>query len=190
MGDSEDLQPDHCPGPRPGAHAPPRALRPRWCGLGGARRPIRCSRARWQGTGTAPQPSAFVAGGNETHTNTPTSIVISPTAGGLMADGAVIQQPLAPVIPVMIFSPTGPYGTAAGAPAPITVANVAAAIAAFNGKISAAIQAKLMPTSAQIATYFPAGATPTTTETTLATNLACRSPAWSRNRAARLTPPG
>lgn len=129
-------------------------------------------RALWQGTGSAPQPSAFVAGSNETHFNTPTSIVISPTAGGLMADGAVIQKPLAPVIPVMIFSPAGQYGTAAGAPTPVMVANVTAAVAAFNGKISATQQATLTPTSVQIASYFPAGATPPTAETALATNLA------------------
>jgi hypothetical protein len=130
------------------------------------------NQALWQGTGSAPQPSAFVAGSNETHTNMPQSIVVSPTAGGLMADGAVIQKPLAPVIPVMIFSPAGPYGTATGAPTPVMVSNVTAAVAAFNGKISAIQQAKLTPTSAQIASYFPAGATPSAVETTLATNLA------------------
>jgi hypothetical protein len=130
------------------------------------------NQALWQGTGSAPQPSVFVAGSNETHTNMPQSIVVSPTAGGLMADGAVIQKPLAPVIPVMIFSPAGPYGTATGAPTPVMVSDVTAAVAAFNGLISAAKQAKLTPTSAQIASYFPAGVTPSAVETTLATNLA------------------
>jgi hypothetical protein len=126
----------------------------------------------WEGTGGAPQPTAFVAGTNETHINAPQSIVVSASAGGLIADGAVVQKSLAPVIPVLIFSPAGPYGTASGAPTPVSVANVTAAVAAFNGLIPASEQAKLTPTAAQIASYFPAGVTPSSVETTLATNLA------------------
>ncbi|HET9626624.1 MAG TPA: hypothetical protein VFP84_34915 [Kofleriaceae bacterium] len=126
----------------------------------------------WQGSGRAPQPTAFVVGDNETHRDAPTSVVISPRAGGLIADGAVIQRALAPVIPVVIFLPAGPYGTAADAPAPVMVNTVAAAVAAFAGKIPTAQQAALVPSAAQLARYVPAGVTPSGVEKTLATQLA------------------
>jgi hypothetical protein len=126
-------------------------------------------KALWTGTGTSPQPSAFIAGHNETHTFQPQSVVISATAGGLMADGAVIQAPLAPVIPVIIIqgADAGPYGTAAGAPTPVTVNNGTSVAAEFPSQFNV-----LLPSQAQIASYFPAGANPTQAETALATDLA------------------
>ncbi len=127
------------------------------------------ARAVWEGLGAAPQPSVFVAGANETHTSAPTSIA-SYQGVGLAAAGAALQTSLQPVIPAMVFSPAGPYGTATGAPAATPVASVEAAIAALHGKIPVAQEQQLWPSAAQLARYVPAGAT--TAELTLASRLA------------------
>ncbi|HMG55371.1 MAG TPA: hypothetical protein VK601_17860, partial [Kofleriaceae bacterium] len=128
------------------------------------------TRAVWQARGSNPQPSVFVAGSNETHTNTPSSIVNSATAGNLAGQGAAIQTTLPSTIPVMTFGTVGPYTAVPGAPLAINVSSLDTAIAAFNGRISAAQQQVLRPTAAQLSHYVPAGAT--TAETDFGTDLA------------------
>ena len=127
------------------------------------------TRAVWEGTGTAPQPSVFLAGLNETHTATPTSILTNQGVG-LAAAGAALQTSLAPVIPALVFTPAGPYGTAAGAPAAVTVTSVDGAIAALQGKITPAQEQMLRPSAAQLARYTPLNAS--AAELTLASRLA------------------
>jgi hypothetical protein len=127
------------------------------------------ARSLWEGLGKAPQPSVFVAGTNETHTAQPTSILINGTYG-LAAAGAVIQTDLAPKIAVLSFSPGGPYGTAPGAPTPVTVTTIDSAVAAFRGKISPELEQQLVPSAAQLARYLPPGAA--TVEVALGSKLA------------------
>jgi hypothetical protein len=128
------------------------------------------TRVVWQGRGSHPQPSVFVAGFNETHTNTPSSIVNSATAGNLAGQGAAIQTTLPSTIPVMTFGTVGPYAAVPGAPLAINVVSLDTAIAAFAGRISPAQQDALRPTAVQLVPYVPAGAT--TAETNFGTTLA------------------
>jgi len=122
------------------------------------------TRAVWEGRGTSPQPSVFVAGVNETHTNTPSGILGSTTAGNLAGQGAAIQTTLPSTIPVMTFGTVGPYTAVPGAPLAINVSSLDTAIAAFNGRISAAQQQTLRPSAAQLTRYVPAGANAAETE--------------------------
>ena len=128
------------------------------------------TRAVWEGRGNNPQPSVFVAGTNETHTDTPSSILDSTTAGNLAGQGAAIQTMLPSTIPVMTFGTAGPYMAVPGAPLAISVSSLDTAIAAFNGRISTAQQQQLRPTAAQLARYVPAGAN--VAETDFGTDLA------------------
>ena len=128
------------------------------------------TRAVWEARGSNPQPSVFVAGSNETHTNTPSSIVNSPTAGNLAGQGAAIQTTLPSSIPVMTFGTVGPYTAVPGAPLAINVSSLDTAIAAFNGRISAAQQQVLRPSATQLAQYVAAGAN--VAETEFGTDLA------------------
>ncbi|HEY0193085.1 MAG TPA: hypothetical protein VGC42_18335, partial [Kofleriaceae bacterium] len=122
------------------------------------------TRATWTGKGTSPQPTAFIAGANETHTSTPQSFFNSPTAGNLAGQAAAIQSTLPSVIPVMAINGAGPYTAAPGAPLAINVANVDGAVAAFAGKLTTAQQQALRPTADQITRYIPAGATSAETD--------------------------
>lgn len=121
--------------------------------------------ALWEGIGKDPQPSVFLAGVNETHTNTPSSIMINGNVG-LAAAGAAIQASLQPMIGAIQVSPSGPYGTATGAPALVSVPNADGAVAVFPP----AIQQQLRPSAAQLASYIPPGAVQA--ETNLGTALA------------------
>jgi hypothetical protein len=111
--------------------------------------------ALWDGLGNDPQPSAFVAGQNETLTDYPSSIVIN-GGTGLIAAAAVLQAPLAPKVPVLQFSSVGIYGSAPGAPPVVSASNVDAAIAALQ--VAPEIEAQLRPSAAQLASYIPPGA--------------------------------
>lgn len=121
-------------------------------------------RAIWNGLGQDPEPTVFVAGSNETHTNAPQSIVRNGGAAGneLVASGVTIQASLAPAIPVLAFGNAQPYGPAPGAPSAVQVMNVDGAIAALRatGKTTPAIEAQLPPSSAQLASYGVTAASP------------------------------
>jgi hypothetical protein len=127
--------------------------------------------AIWEGLGQDPHPSVFVAGNNETHTNSPVSIVES-SPSALVAAGATIQVSLAPTIRVLGFVRADSYGTAPGAPMPVVVMDVDGAIAALSamGGIPPAVEQQLRPSAAQLANYIPPGAVPA--EVALGTQLA------------------
>ncbi len=114
----------------------------------------------WEGKGTNPQPSIFLAGGNETHTPSPSSVVTSGGIGLLAAAAAIQVSTLAPPVPVLAFERNTPYGTAPGAPAVMLAADVEPAISALEaqGVINAAAEPALRPSSAQLARYFSADA--------------------------------
>lgn len=145
------------------------------------------TRAVWEGTGTAPQPSVFLGGVNETHTLTPTSILTNQGVG-LAAAGAALQTSLAPVVPALVFTPAGPYGTAAGAPAAISVTNIDGAIAALHGKITLAQEQMLRPSAAQLARYTPLNAA--AAELTLASRLAFTANAFGLGLVGTVVVPG
>lgn len=114
----------------------------------------------WEGKGTNPQPSVFVAGQNETHTQTPSSVVTSGGNGLLAAAAAIQVSALAPPVPVLAFERSAPYGTAPGAPTALVVADVEAAISSLEaqGVINALAASMLRPSSTQLARYAPANA--------------------------------
>lgn len=112
------------------------------------------TRALWEGRGTAPQPSVFVAGRNETHTATPGSIAVQ-QGTSLAAAGAALQASLQPVLPVLVFSPAGPYVSSVATPAAVTVANVDAAVAALTALVTPAQAQLLRPSASQLARYVP-----------------------------------
>lgn len=127
------------------------------------------TRSVWQGRGTNPQPSVFVAGANETHTTTPLSIFKDPTAGGLMAQTSLIQTMLPSIVPTLIINHWGMYTALPGGPVESNAMSYLT-LGAFTGKISAATQALLPPTAAQLARYAPAGSS--SAELEVAGNLA------------------
>jgi hypothetical protein len=100
--------------------------------------------------GTHPDPSAFVAGVNETHTAMPTSTTVN-HGSELVAAGASLQTSLAPTMPVLLIGSVGPYGPANGAPPVTSAMTVDEAIASFD----AATQQQLRPTATQLARYVP-----------------------------------
>jgi len=127
------------------------------------------SRALWEGLGADPQPTAFVAGNNETHTQQPQSIALNGGIG-LAAAGTVLQAQLQPKLAALAISPAGPYGTATGAPALVSVNNVDGAVAVFHNMVTPDVEQQLRPSAAQLASYLPPGGA--TVETTLANELA------------------
>jgi hypothetical protein len=116
----------------------------------------------WEGKGTHPQPSIFLAGTNETHTQSPISTITSGGTGLLAAAAAIQVSALAPPVPVLAFDRSTPYGNAMGAPAVMQVSDVDPAISALQaqGVINAAAVPALRPASAQLARYFSMGAPP------------------------------
>jgi hypothetical protein len=127
------------------------------------------ARTLLDGTGTHPQPSVFVAGQNETHTNSPSTTQL----GGIeiVAAGAALQGGLeAPVPAVKIGSV--PYGPAADAPVPAVGVDVEAAISAIEAitPLSAEVEASLRPTNAVLASWGVDGGTQASFAT-LARNL-------------------
>lgn len=127
------------------------------------------ARALWQGHGQAPQPTVLVAGNNETHTATPSSIAISGGIG-LAAASAALQTSLRPTFGALAISSAGPYGQAAGAPALVAAPNVNGAVNVFQGSVSQAVLDQLQPSASQVARYVPPGAG--MIETTFGTQLA------------------
>src|SRR5262249_38687294 len=106
-------------------------------------------RALWEGSGGNPQPSVFVAGNNETHTAMPASIALSGGAGfGLDASAAALQAALQPTYRTLIFGGAGPFGSANGAPSPVSVNDVDGAVAVFQGAVSPDVAQQLKPASA------------------------------------------
>jgi hypothetical protein len=104
--------------------------------------------------GTHPEPSAFVAGVNETHTLTPMTTTVSHNVE-IVAAGATLQTSLAPRVAVVVIGAVGPYGPANGAPSPTSVMTVDDALALFD----ASTQMQLKPTPAQLSRYVPMMAT-------------------------------
>ncbi len=121
------------------------------------------------GTGTHPEPSVFVAGVNETHTNSPQTTVQSGVE--IVAAGAALQGDLqAPVPVVRIGSVT--YGPAPDAPMPAAVTDIDGAVSAIDAvtPLSSEVEASLRPTNATLATWGVDGSTASSVAT-LARNL-------------------
>jgi hypothetical protein len=119
----------------------------------------------WKGVGAHPEPSAFVAGLNETHTLMPSSTTVN-HGSEIVAAGATLQASLVPRFAVVVIGGVGPYGPATGAPPATAAMDIDAAIALFD----MATQAQLRPTPQQLARYVPMTAQPI--EITFATELA------------------
>lgn len=81
------------------------------------------------------QMSAFMAGSNETHTQSPASAATIATGTGMIASIAAIQQANPTLLPVIGINPLT-YGVAAGAPQVATVANAAGLVDLFNSAAS------------------------------------------------------
>lgn len=115
----------------------------------------------WQGSGLHPQPTAFVAGINQTHSLTPITTRVGTTE--VIAAGARAQKSLAPALPVLALYASQvplPYGPAAGAPAATPAPDVPSAIAALKATatVSATLEAELVPDATKLATWYPADA--------------------------------
>jgi hypothetical protein len=89
----------------------------------------------FQTLGPKKQISAFMAGNNETHTNTPTSAATIATGTGMIASIAAIQQATPTLLPVIGVNPLV-FGTAPGAPGIATVANAAGLVGLFDSTAS------------------------------------------------------
>jgi hypothetical protein len=117
-------------------------------------------------------PTVFVAGTNETHSQTPSSIVRSPAGFELVAAGAVIQAALQPPLPVLAIARQPTYGPAGGAPPLQFVTSIDDAIEKLQSiGVGDDVLAQLRPTQAQLASYLGPGAPPQVV-VDLATHLA------------------
>jgi hypothetical protein len=83
----------------------------------------------------AKQMTAFIAGTNDTHTNTPTSAVTIATGVGMISAIAAIQQADPTLLPVIGINPIV-FGAAPGAPAVATVPNAAGLVGLFDSVAS------------------------------------------------------
>lgn len=109
----------------------------------------------WSGVGATPQPTAFVAGANETHTSAPTSVVAM-LGNDLPAYAATLQDGLAPPVPALSFAGGGPFGTGE---TPVTAATANGAPAALEAAgVPSSVAEALAPNSAQLARYNTANA--------------------------------
>jgi hypothetical protein len=127
------------------------------------------ARLLFDGTGAHPQPSVFVAGQNETHTNSPQTTRLGSVE--IVAAGAALQDGLAAPVPVVMIGSL-PYGPATDAPLPAVGADLEGAISAIDAvtPLSAEVEASLRPTNAVLATWGVDGSTPAAFAT-LARNL-------------------
>ncbi len=101
---------------------------------------------------TKPEMSAFVAGTNQAHTQTPTA---ESGMNTLLASVAAIQSATPTLLPLIAVSPFPTSYVAPGAPAPTTVPNAAGLIGLFNSAASLALLSK--PADAALhETYFKA----------------------------------
>lgn len=107
------------------------------------------SRAIWLEVGTHPQPSVFVAGTTEVHTNNPTSVTAS---GGISIDAmaAGLQRSLDPMIPAVVIGSLV-FGSAPDAPTPAVVSDALGAPNLFPASYVDA----LTPTPVQLSRYLP-----------------------------------
>jgi hypothetical protein len=93
---------------------------------------------KWSPFQTLPktkQMTGFVAGSNETHTNTPQSASTIATGVGMISAIAAIQQAEPTLLPVIGINPVV-FGTAPGAPAVATVTNAAGLVGLFDSVAS------------------------------------------------------
>jgi hypothetical protein len=113
----------------------------------------------FDGTGTNPQPSIFVAGNNETHTNQPQTSRLG--AVEIVAAGAALQDGLEAPVPVVVIGSL-PYGPADGAPLPAVADDLEGAISAIDEitPLSAEVEASLRPTNAVLAGWGVDDSTP------------------------------
>jgi hypothetical protein len=106
------------------------------------------------GAGSSPQPTAFIAGMNETHTREPESMVTTSNGINIIAAAAAAQDPLGATVPVFVFGATGPYGPASNAPAATSVTTIQDAITALeDAGAPASVAEGLAPSDAQLARY-------------------------------------
>jgi len=120
-----------------------------------------------EGVGAHPDPTAFVAGHNETHTQQPMSTDVLSAGTEIVAAAVIAQQSLAPKVPIIQWAPAGPYGPASGAPAtPLAVSSLDGAITALQAAagLTAAEAASLRIDDATLTTW---GVTAATTPSTL-----------------------
>ena len=130
------------------------------------------TRVLWEGIGARGQPTAFVAGMNQTHTSTPNTTTLAVGGPEVIAAGCVVQAGLASPRPVLSFKEGLVFGPAPGAPAVAYVANAAAAAADVRATagLSAAVEHDLQPSPATLASWGIDGTSPAGLAT-LAANL-------------------
>lgn len=102
-----------------------------------------------QGVGTKPSVTAFVVGTNETHTPNPTSAITLASGASVIPTGAVAQKVLTPTFAVLAFAGAA-YGTATGAPNPLSVADLDGAIGVMKGQVTPAEEQGLRAPSATL----------------------------------------
>ena len=145
------------------------------------------TRPLWQGISTRPDPTAFVFGRNETHTQVPSTF----QSGGfdILALGALLQAPLGAPLPALGFSPAR-YGTAPGAPTLTSVALVEDAITAIKAvrPLTPAEEAELRPSAAIVTSWI--GAATTTGRTRMAEQLLFAANAFRLGLVATILMPG
>lgn len=111
-------------------------------------------RTLWDGIGTHGAPTVFVAGTNQTHTNSPQTTRL---AGGteVVAAGAALQSGLAAPLPVLSVGNLSSYGSAPGAPKVAMLANIEGAVEAVRSvtPLSFAVEQDLRPAPAKLATW-------------------------------------
>lgn len=95
----------------------------------------------WQKLDKGKRISAFMAGTNQTHTNTPSSAATLGGGQGLLAGVAAIQRATPSLLPVIGVSPLS-FGMAPGAPDIATVSNADGMVQLFNSAASQAILSK------------------------------------------------
>ncbi|MBK7859415.1 MAG: hypothetical protein IPJ65_12490 [Archangiaceae bacterium] len=130
------------------------------------------SGALWLKAGTRVEPSVFIAGTNQTHTNAPQLPRVD--GGNIMALAAAAQTSLGSPVPVLTAGCQGCYTNGPGEPSQVAVGPgdlIDATVAAIRTRttLSAATEAKLRPTAAQIQGW--TGPNPTAQSTALATRL-------------------
>ncbi len=94
--------------------------------------------APWSTYGKSKYISAFMAGQNETHKNTPLTAASVGNNQSVMAVAAAIQLSTPSLLPVIAVNPLN-FGGAPGAPAPTTVGNADGLVQLFNSAASRAL---------------------------------------------------
>ena len=123
------------------------------------------------GLGAHPDPTAFVAGTNQTHTFGPITTTLTSMVD-VVAAGAVAQKVLAPRLGVMSFDPRLAYGKAAFAPIVVQATTIDTAVAALKSaqpSLTSAEEQDVRPSPATLSKWtLP---TAPATHTTLAARL-------------------